>query len=239
MKPYPDNPPVDEKEIAKLKKDLEKELEKSKKETLRREELMFEPRRKLLETGPPLPNVEEALKCNCTCHPRPADPMLHNGGTTCGCQYTEEENKIRTEKTLKSLRKIWKNNNFDSDELFTKAKEYSDSLNIKLDSYGGVAPFVITGNIDGYNFYLRERHGYYRIVVAGEDDPHSDVWRDQPVDALVVGEGSEHELGSTYEDVETSISLIANTIRTFLAQKECSHILGNNYCPSCGKSLKP
>jgi hypothetical protein len=33
------------------------------------------------------------------------------------------------------------------------------------------APLVITGVCDGHAFYLRERHGSWRVTIATDDDP--------------------------------------------------------------------
>lgn len=40
-------------------------------------------RRAALAAGPGLRDIESALECHCSCHPRPADAELHDGGVSC------------------------------------------------------------------------------------------------------------------------------------------------------------
>jgi hypothetical protein len=39
---------------------------------------------------------------------------------------------------------------------------------------------VLAGTVDGRGFYLRERHGSWRVTVAPDEDPGSDPWTADP-----------------------------------------------------------
>lgn len=56
-----------------------------------------------LAAGPELRDIESALECHCSCHPRPADAELHDGGVSCLCQDTAEQRKDRREVRVESL----------------------------------------------------------------------------------------------------------------------------------------
>ena len=56
------------------------------------------------------------------------------------------------------------------------------------------APFVVTGVCDGRAFYLRERHGSWRVTIASDGDPLADPWgslRDETTIDIASGEEDE------------------------------------------------
>ena len=49
-------------------------------------------------------------------------------------------------------------------------------LKVSAQMVVAAAPMVITGVTDGRAFYLRERHGSWRVTIATDDDPTADPW---------------------------------------------------------------
>lgn len=104
------------------------------------------------------------------------------------------------------------------------------------------APFVIVGSCDGRGFYLRERHGSYRVTIAGNDDPSSDPWKAEPTETSIdVAAGDEAELRDNHgvESAAVSLRVAVAAVRTTVARDTCPHAIVTNgpYCPTCGVLL--
>lgn len=127
-----------------------------------------------VRAGPPLRDPEAAADCHCGCHPKAADAELHDGGRSCGCQLTPEKRHLALKEFTEQL------NDLDPDpgRLVRRggARSARRELGVSATWWLVAAPFVITGNVDGRGFYLRERHGSYRVTIAPDDDPGADPW---------------------------------------------------------------
>lgn len=236
MEPYLDNPPCDEQGSADARARAEASYRDMREQAERRRALMEPESRRLLAAGPPVRDVDAALRCGCGCHPRAADPTHHDGGASCPCQRTDAERAA----AAAAVRDAWAQLAdlvSAGEEVGAAAAEAGRRLGVRIDSYGGAAPFVVTGQVDGFCFYLRERHDMWRLVIAGEDDPGADVWRDRPPGALVIAEGVSAELPNVYQEVEATVEQVVCRIRGFLRRRTCTHRLGSRFCPDCGAAL--
>ncbi len=100
------------------------------------------------------------------------------------------------------------------------------------------APHVIVGVCDGRGFYLRERHGSYRVTIATDDDPGSDPWIAEPTEPSIdIAAGDEYELE---EDGRFSwvitLRVAVQAVRTAVARNACDHrrVESEPFCPTCG-----
>ncbi|MGH3752049.1 MAG: hypothetical protein ACRDRP_05015 [Pseudonocardiaceae bacterium] len=82
------------------------------------------------------------------------------------------------------------------------------------------------GTVDGRGFYLRERHGYYRVTIAPDDDPAADPW-ELPAEraTLDIADGEDDDLTGPDGgyDVAHALGVAVHAVRTFLARRECEH----------------
>lgn len=194
-------------------------------------------RRALLNAGPALRDVDAAVECHCGCHPRVSD--FHDGGATCVCQQTPEERKAAMEKFLAALADLgdW---DVGQDEFDATAAELgvTDAV-IECQA----APTVVSGVVDGRFFYLRERHGTWRVTLAPEDDPLLDVWDHATVrQGVDIASGSEDDLYHTGEPFSFAYVLrfAVGVVRDYLRRSGCQHGAapqGANFCPGCGTRL--
>lgn len=81
-----------------------------------------------------------------------------------------------------------------------------------------MAPEQWEGSVDGHSFYFRERHGYWRIELAGQ----------------VVAEGVGTQLGTTPTE---HLAFIVQQIRDGLRAARCDHAGALCYCPKCGHRM--
>lgn len=197
-------------------------------------------RRAAILAGPPLRDVDAAVACRCSCHPRPADPDRHDGGATCSCQLTPEERRQIRDELFADLPDdggYW-------DEVHGRLEAdlaaEAAALGVEATLTATFAPFVITGTCDGRAFYLRERHGSYRVTIATDDDPTADPWRaEASVPSIDVAGGDEHELCDA-DGLSGAVALRAavDAVRTTLARSRCTHRTdAGPYCPGCGVAL--
>lgn len=188
----------------------------------------------LLHAGPPLRDYDAARTCPCGCHPRVSD--THNGGTTCQCQHTPEERAEARKRLFDLIAQL-------HDEGIAQRHEQdlqdaARELNIP-DAHIAVngAPFVITGTVDGRAFYLRERHGNYRVDIAPDTNPTADIWADRSDGEITVTQGDESDF---YRDGTFSpglaLRIAATAIRSHLDRAACDHAQRgtHRYCPDCG-----
>jgi hypothetical protein len=143
-------------------------------ERARREAELRPARLAAVRTGPALRDLQAAADCGCSCHPRAADVDLHDGGPSCPCQKTPEERQQAWKELVEELEALGPDPGIESGavELAQRATALGVSAQWRLTA----APFVITGQVDGRGFYLRERHGHYRVTVAFDDDAAADPW---------------------------------------------------------------
>ena len=193
-------------------------------------------RRAAIAAGPALRDLEAAVTCFCSCHPRPADPRLHEGGVSCPCQLTDAE---RAE-SLESLRGVLSESSavqesYDSD-MRRRAHDAALRLQVELRDIGGAAPFVVRGVADGRGFYLRERHDLWSVVSAPEDDPSADPWsRDHKVPVIEVASGDSRSLEQDgVFDPVYAFEVAVNAVRLFLLRRSCAHENAGRFCPACG-----
>lgn len=198
-------------------------------------------RRAALVAGPVLRDVDGAAECHCACHPRPADLALHDGGPSCPCQDSEADRIARRAAALSALAELaesFQDEELALDERRTRFAAEADSLGVTARIAVWAAPFVIVGTCDGRGFYLRERHGHYRVTIAGDDDPTSNPWVADPTEASIdVAAGDERELtDGTRRSDAVALRVAVDAVRTALARNDCTHpaVADEPHCPSCG-----
>ncbi|MGH8918139.1 MAG: hypothetical protein ACRD0H_07350 [Actinomycetes bacterium] len=192
--------------------------------------------------GPPLRDPDKAADCPCGCHPKPANAELHDGGLSCGCQLTPEERH----QTWKEFEEELDSLNLDAGVRPEEAELAGQAEKLGVTAQWRVlaAPFVITGNVDGRGFYLRERHGYYRVTIAADEDPGADPW-ELPADraTLDIADGEDDELTGPdgHYDAAHALTVAVHAVRTFLARRRCAHQQPTDprqlFCAWCGVPL--
>ncbi len=216
------------------------ERDRSEREALR--EAARPARRAAILAGPVLRDVEAAVECPCSCHPRPAELDRHDGGQDCPCQETEDERAAR----MKAFRDVW---NEDIEQEYLAEERYfdeqrelvaaeSEALGVEASIQVWAAPHVIVGVCDGRGFYLRERHGSYRVTIAADDDPGSDPWIAEPTKPSIdIAHGDESELDDDgrFSWVIT-LGVAVQAVRTAARRNACKHrrIDSEPFCPTCG-----
>lgn len=198
-------------------------------------------RRAAILTGPPLRDLDAAVDCHCGCHPRAADTDLHDGGTTCSCQLTEDE-RVEAKRSFLSLLSELGEESSGPDSPWARQREAFRTeaerfgVDARIEASG--APFVIAGVCDGRGFSLRERHGSYRVTIAPDDDPISDPWRaDVTEDSIDVAGGDEAEFDEDGAfSAARALRIAVTSVRTALARNRCAHerAEGDAFCPECG-----
>lgn len=202
---------------------------------------MTDEHRALLNAGPALRDVDAAMDCRCSCHPRVGD--LHNGGVTCACQQTLEERKAATEKMFAALAALNHSSDWEAkQDQFDVAAAALGVQNAAIECQA--CPTVVSGIVDGRFFYLRERSGVWRITVAPENDPLLDVWNHTTtVQGVDIANGSEDDLyieGETFSYAHV-LQFAVRTVRGHLRRSTCGHNTaptGANFCPTCGEQLE-
>lgn len=194
-------------------------------------------RRKALAAGPVLRDLPAALDCSCACHPRPADPALHDGGASCVCQMTRAERAARLQDLFAAFRDDEHVDHVERERRRVEAA--ATRLGVHLDEVGGAAPFVVRGRVDGRGFYLRERHDRWRVVIAADGDPTEDPWSAPAAAAtIVVAEGVSDELedGDRFDQVR-AVEVAVGAVRLFLLRRSCTHDRAARFCPACGVEM--
>jgi hypothetical protein len=196
----------------------------------------------LAEHGVVLRDPPAALECLCGCHPRPE--LGAHGGTGqagCSCQQTPEERQAAQQLCaslaearphLEELRAG------EQKALAARAAELGVQVRVAVDW----APFVLAGTVDGRGFYLRERHGLWRVTIAPDDDPGIDPWASDPsVPILDVADGdADRLLVDGGFSVVRALDVAVGEVRSYLRQRECGHGRvqpGDRFCPACGAAL--
>lgn len=193
--------------------------------------------RVLTASGIPLRDIPAALDCQCGCHPR-VDLELHDGGARCPCQLTAEERRELTAELFESLADYGRDQSDWVVEQRNALRQKADALGVKAEIACLAAPFVITGNVDGRGFYLRERHDLYRVTISGDDDPGANPWTDKDYSSqLDVVNGDSEDFADAGEALELAVA----AVRTYLRQRTCVHPYecpDVRYCPNCGKAFQ-
>ncbi|MCU0268050.1 MAG: hypothetical protein MUF83_05315 [Acidimicrobiales bacterium] len=199
-------------------------------------------RRAAILAGPVLRDVEAAVDCMCACHPRPADLGRHDGGQSCPCQETADERAAR----MTAFREVWNEDieqeYLDEERYFQKQRELvaseAEVLGVEAGTQVWAAPHVLVGVCDGRSFYLRERHGSYRVTIAPDNDPGSDPWVAEPTEPsidIAAGDECELEDAGRFSWV-VALRVAVQAVRTAAARNLCEHrrIGSEPFCPSCG-----
>ena len=198
-------------------------------------------RRRLLETGPPLRDVDAALACHDSCHPTVDVTDHHQGGTTCTCQQSEEERAEHRRRFFEDRPRIdlgtrWQEQRADADRVAAE-------LGVEVEQIGGLAP-QITATVDGRSFSLRARHEVFSLVLAPEHDPGLFTGGDScwGVGEIEIATGDEDELGSWAE----ALAFCVRRVRDHLRQRGCDHVLASEsgattfrFCPRRGARVGP
>src|SRR5580704_1023564 len=199
-------------------------------------------RRRLLEAqGLPLRDLEAAVNCICSCHPR-ADTSLHRAGRSCPCQQTNTQRKASFRRLTKIIAELASTESGFS-QMDHAVERRAQELDVTASIASPGAPFALIGKVGNRGFYLRERHDRYRVTVSPDDHPESDPWSAERESATVdIAEGTsadfEGEDGSFFAANALDIAVIA--VRTYLRRQKCTHqtLRDARYCPDCGLLLQ-
>jgi hypothetical protein len=205
----------------------------------------LEPAKRLvLESGPLLRDLEAAVECVCSCHPRPASPELHDGGLTCPCQLTTAEREASWDELFETLDDGFEAEQEAEERAIAAFRAEVERLGVTADVVVPAAPLVISGVCDGRAFYLRERHGTWRVTIASDDDPLADPWG-SPIDDVTIDIASGHEreldddagFRSSAVTLRVAVSAVRSALRRDTCQHETPDIDAHRYCRFCGVPL--
>jgi hypothetical protein len=211
--------------------------------------------------------IDSGERCICSCHPRLPDSDLHDYGFDCVCQRTPEDRRRAFDQWRNSMAAFWRSPEGQQINAAEQAAEaelqawLADQPGVIVHSHGGLTPEQWTGEVDGYSFYFRERHGEWRIeldlrpsgrfarVFAGSDDDGTIRYEEREVDeGDVIADGTTAAEGYGTTPVERA-QFITDTIRIHQARQACTHHRGDlssieavlgaqaRWCPSCGTRL--
>jgi hypothetical protein len=195
-------------------------------------------RRAVLAAGPALRDIEAAVTCHCSCHPRPAETTLHDGGSTCPCQQTPEERRSALESLLETFEEFAPSAQ-EQQEREQRIEQTSSELDIELDAIGGGAPFVIRGRVDGRAFVLRERHDHWTVRIAGDENPGACPWTGGPdMTTILVAEGDSEQFAErgSFDELR-ALRTAVDAVRLFLLRRICTHDRSGRYCQDCGVAI--
>lgn len=180
-----------------------------------------------------LADIEAAAACPCHCHPDAGTLDMHQD-SVCGCQQDEETRKASRKSLLQSLGSYTHEQQELSDAHRRKIEEAAENLRVSIEQEGGAAPYQILGSADGTRFYLRERHGEWRLTVPDEKaGPQGDPVGG-PNGTYVIAEGHEDDLYSDDDPAKPLKTAVAH-VRAHNMTLRCTHPDAKTYCPDCGK----
>ena len=195
-----------------------------------------------VRSGPALRDEQAAADCCCSCHPRQAQADLHAGGTSCPCQLTPEERKAAWVRFFASAADLGLGRL--EDEMREDLQRRAAELGVTAELTLVAAPLVVSGRVDGRGFYLRERHGDWRVTIAADDAPGSDPWTTSPeTTTLDIAEGTENELCDPDGrlDLARTLDVAVDAVRTYLLRRGCPHeqaeTAEHRFCRRCGVRL--
>jgi hypothetical protein len=182
-------------------------------------------------------DVEAASRCGCTCHPAPADPETHPG-QVCSCQLSPDERRARAEGALAELAQLGQQMAASEQERRGAFDALAAELGVTLEIAGGEAPLQIVGEVGGVRFYLRARHGSYRVTVPGPSAAPGADPTDYAVAVVTVAEGGDDVLYDV-EDRAAALRVAVAAVRRYLAARSCDHAGALRCCPRCGTEVVP
>ena len=202
-------------------------------------------RRRLLEAGPPLRDVETAMACYESCHPRVDVTDRCAGGTTCRCQWTEEEAAEaarRQERWWEEWRAEMAVRPRVDDGQQADADAVAERIGVHVVEIGGTFPFTIRASVDGRS-HLRDKHGT-TLELASEGDPDlffTDELR-WGVGEIEIASGEEGSMTGSWAE---ALTFAVTRVRDHLRQQGCDHVLDggapdprHRFCPRCGSRLR-
>ena len=195
----------------------------------------------VLATGPPLRDIDKAADCRCSCHPSPASRSLHEGGADCPCQLSAAERAERWDRLFEHLGETTEaveEADRERAELTAAAAELDVDAELRCSAF----PFVVAGACDGRSFYLRERHGRWRVEVAADPDC-ADLWGTTGALGIEIAAGGAADLCDA--DGERSpveaLRLAVHAVRLSALRDICSHEQpsdeSHRFCRCCGTPL--
>jgi hypothetical protein len=193
-------------------------------------------RRDVLSLGPELRDVDAAMVCGCSCHPRPASMSLHDGGVTCPCQLTDAERAEARDRLFGMLAERSSEEDVAAADQLARQEAVAERLGVVIRSMGGEAPFVIRGVVDGRAFYLRERRDLWSVEIAGDESPLTDPWEagiEVPSITVASGTSDDFDVDGGFSDVR-AVEVAVDAVRTFLLRRVCNHADAQRFCPVCG-----
>ena len=113
-------------------------------------------------------DVENGEPCSCSCHPQLPSVDAHEG-ETCRCQQSAEER----DRSHREWLAAWEAGAESPEALAALAERQAEEdevaawlagePDVVVTSFGGLAPELWEGSVDGRSFFFRERHGLWRI----------------------------------------------------------------------------
>ena len=195
----------------------------------------------VLATGPALRAIEKAADCSCSCHPAPASRSLHEGGAQCPCQLTAAERAERWDRLFKDIDEVAEASKED-DNARAELAEAAAELDVDAEVRCSACPFVVAGTCDGRSFYLRERHGSWRVEVAA-DPGCADLWATPGALGIEIAAGDATDLcdADGRPSPVVALHLAVHAVRLSALKYMCSHEQpseeSHRFCRRCGTPL--
>lgn len=195
----------------------------------------------VLATGPPLRDIDKAADCGCSCHPSPASLSLHEGGVECPCQLTAAERAELWDRLFRDVGEATEASK-EADRERAEVAEVAAELNVDAEVRCSACPFVVAGTCDGRSFFLRERHGHWRVEVAADPDC-TDLWSTRDALGIRVAAGGKADLCDADGRFSPGVALrlAVDAVRLSALRDVCSHEQppGESYrfCRRCGTPL--
>ena len=194
----------------------------------------------VLAVGPPLRDIDEAADCGCSCHPSPASPSLHDGGAECPCQLTAAERAQRWDRLFEHLGEAT-GASTEADRERTELAAAAAELDVDAELRCSACPFVVAGTCDGRSFFLRERHGHWRVEVAADPDC-TDLWGTAGSLGIEIASGDEADLcdADGKPSPAVALRLAVHAVRLSALRNTCSHEQpdeSDRFCRRCGTPL--
>lgn len=193
-------------------------------------------KRDALSCGPALSNLDAALDCGCSCHPRPAASALHDGGLSCPCQKTPAQRRADLDEALALLSDIGKASKRGMDKLRAAASDMAREIGLDLLRLDVSVPFVVSGSLDGRSFYLRERHDVYDVLMSEDTSFSGDLWlADASTPVVVIRSGVSEDISSDGSiDPLLALSRCAMWVKDAILKENCLHPVSGRFCADCG-----
>ncbi|CDO91618.1 hypothetical protein AWC29_11335 [Mycobacterium triplex] len=211
--------------------------------------------------------VDSGERCRCGCHPRLPETDLHDYGFACTCARTRQDRRRTWEQWRNNIQAFWESpegQQITADERAAEAglqTWLAGQQGVTVGSHGGLFPEQWDGDVDGHNFYFRERHGEWRIeldvrpsgrfvrTLAGTHSDGTPQYGQKELEqGDIIAHGTIDDDGYGATPVERA-QFIIDTIRIHLARQICTlhhddlssieALLGSpiTWCPSCGTRL--